>query len=315
MAVNHFVALSGSVVGAGIVAGAPYGCNLVEGSDDKCGSAPAGTRWSKLLPRFATYMHSRAAAGLIDPLTSLRGKRVFLFSGRSDWVVARSVMQAVKRQLSRFTGPGTIKSDFHVNAAHGWVVDGATCGSGPPGSSSSWCEPCCCSPSSLLACKGHDLAGRLLQHIHGKGSRRRAHARAPLIAVPQAPYAMEGRTLDDSGLWHTAYVYAPWRCRIPGEWWCKIHVHYHGCAWGAEYTGTDLLMRLGLVEWAEALDMVVVFPQASSTTDEAGCWDWTGKTGTLFDTRRGAQLHAVAGLLKDLPRILESEVQPEPIAV
>lgn len=92
-------------------------------------------------------------------------------------------------------------------------------------------------------------------------------------------------------------------------------MHYHGCVWGAEYTGTDVLMRLGLAEWAEALDLVVVFPQASSTVDGAGCWDWTGKTGTLFDTRRGAQLHAVAGLLKDLRRILWSERQQEQIAV
>jgi len=315
MAVNHFVAFSRSVVGVGVVAGAPYGCNTIEGSDDKCGSAPASTRWSKLLPRLAAYMHRRANQGLIDPLASLRGKRVFLFSGQADWVVARGVMRAVKWQLSKATGAGTVQADFGVNAAHGWVVDGATCGPGPPGSPSSWCATCCCSPSSLLQCEGHDLAGRLLKHVHATAASKRGQAAAPLISVPQAPYVADGRTLDDSGLWHTAYIYAPWRCRAPGVGGCKIHVHYHGCVWGAEYTGTDILTRLGLAEWAESLGMVVVFPQTSSTVDEGGCWDWTGKTGPLFDTRWGAQLRAVTALLRDLPRILEWAGRSEQIAV
>jgi len=310
MAVNHFVAFSSSVTGAGIVAGAPYGCNLVEGSDDKCGSAPPDTDWTKILPRLAERLLERAKDGLIDPLRHLWRKRLYLFSGAKDWVVERNVMEAVRRQFGSLVGDdgshpgGAVAVDYAVNATHGWIVDGATCGPGEPGSSTSWCAPCCCSPSSLLMCEGHDLSGFLLRHLlQGRMGVQRSVADAPLIEVPQAPYVAQGRTLNDSGLWRAAYVYAPLKCRSR-KMWCNVHVHYHGCVWGAEYTGTDLLLRLGLVEWGEAADMVFVFPQASSTLDSAGCWDWTGQSGDLFDTKYGAQLFAVGAMLEDLPRIL-----------
>jgi len=66
-------------------------------------------------------------------------------------------------------------------------------------------------------------------------------------------------------------------------------------------------MRLGFIEWAEGSGVVLVFPQASSTQDAAGCWDWTGKTGPLFDTKQGVQLATVAALVADLPNILLSQ--------
>jgi len=313
MAVNHLVAFSASASGAAIVAGAPYGCNIAPGDQDEvCGSDPSGVDWPRLQRKMKRRMRKRAEDGLIDPPERLSGSRVYLFSGQADYVVVTDVMEQVRAQLSQFTGPDSIRVDYEVNATHGWVVDGHTCGEGEPGSIASACGRCCCSPSSLLACEGVDLAGRFLGHLLGPlpqavappaPARRSRADDYDLIEVRQERYVPADWTLDSAGLWHTAYVYAPIGCKFAPNL-CPVHVHYHGCVWGAEYTGTDLLKRLGILDYAEAYGMIVLFPQASSTVDSGGCWDWTGETTHHFDTQEGPQLATVAAMLADLPRIL-----------
>mmetsp|Transcript_72701 Transcript_72701/g.168460 ORF Transcript_72701/g.168460 Transcript_72701/m.168460 type:complete len:452 (-) Transcript_72701:108-1463(-) len=309
MAVNHFVAFSRSTTGAAIVAGAPYGCNLVEKDDtDWCGAGQPSVPWRVLLDRLAVYIRRRAVAGLIDPPSALRGRRVYLFSGLADRVVRHSVMKALRSQLEGLVGPRSVVADFDVWAAHGWVVDGSTCG--PDGS---YCNPCCCSPGPLLACPGHDVAGLALRQLY-PGALHQSRAgtgAARWLSVPQAEYLPPGHTLDGTGLWKLAYLYVPLQCfgprhseprRLPTG--CGVHVHYHGCGWGAQDTGFDVLGRLGLLEWADPLRLVLVFPQASHSVDVAGCWDWTGETGPLFDTKLGPQLNMVVSLVADLPRLL-----------
>lgn len=307
MAVNHFVAFSTVTTGVGVVAGAPYGCNLVDKRrSDPCGSASSTVPWARLLRRMARYMRRRAARGLIDPLEGMRDHKVYLFSGSNDWVVANSVMRAVEWQLGNLTGAASVKVNFNINSTHGWVVDGERCGPRPPGTEEAVCGECCCTPSPLLACSGHDMPGELLGHVLGRSRpacRRIPALKENLITVPQAPYTPHGRSPDDIGLWHTAYIYAPERCRTSS---CAVHVHYHGCSWGAQVMGVEIIRRMGLLEWAEAAGIVIVFPQASNSLDWEGCWDWTGLTSKLFDTRRGPQLQTVMSLLSDLPRLIGS---------
>jgi len=166
------------------------------------------------------------------------------------------------------------------------------------------CGTCCCTPSPLLACSGDDMPGELLGHVLGRA--KPASSRVPaqeesLIAVPQAPYTPHGSSPDDIGLWHTAYIYVPEQCRKLS---CDVHVHYHGCSWGAEVMGVEIIRRMGLLEWAEAAGIVMIFPQASDSIDWEGCWDWTGETSKLFDTQQGPQLQTVMSLLSDLPRLI-----------
>lgn len=310
MAVNHMVAYSKSVTGAGIAAGAPYGCFLVEGADyahDVCGMAPNDTQWWWRLDLMSAHLHLRARIGLVDPLINLNGTKLYLFSGHQDTVVTTSVMKALELQLSEFIGVANLKVDFDLNTTHGWVVSGSNCGPGKIGSESSSCSQCCCDPAPLLACDGYDLAGHMLHHLLGwKTGVQFSHIRTGrLLEIPQQHYLPVGSSLDSAGMWHTAYVFAPTICQDGRR--CHVHVHYHGCVWGAEYLGSDAFMRLGFIEWAEGSGVVLVFPQASSTQDAAGCWDWTGKTGPLFDTKQGVQLATVAALVADLPNILLSQ--------
>jgi len=300
MTVNHLVAFSRSVTGAGVVAGAPYGCNLIGGGrHDRCGSMPPAQGWDQPLQKMRRRIRRRQSRGLIDPIWNLRNTSIFLYSGQYDRVVTRGVMKALRQQLRKLVrAPGAIVSEFNVPSAHGWVVDGSQCAR-----HSTSCSECCCAPAPLLNCHGYDLAGQLLGHVLGRPLGERASRTSPLLRVSQASYLPVGYSLKSAGMWHTAFVYAPWRCRYAGAG-CDIHVHYHGCVWGAEYLGRDYFRALGINEWAETADIIVLFPQASSTVDTGGCWDWTGETGGFFDTKYGVQLQTVINMVSDLERIV-----------
>ena len=71
------------------------------------------------------YLQQRAAQKLVDPLSSLAGKPVYLFSGLGDETVYQQVMRAVAAQ---FTSVHTnVKTEFTLNSNHAWNVDNATC--------------------------------------------------------------------------------------------------------------------------------------------------------------------------------------------
>jgi len=292
------------------VAGSPYGCNIVEKDDtDYCGTgggAWQGHKGHELDKKVKAYMHHRAEKKLIDPLSSLKDRRVYLYSGQFDDVVNTSVMRAVSRQLSPWVGEASIHHDFDTPSTHGWVVDGSDC-EGKPGTNDSWCSKCCCDPDVLLAC-GHDLPGLMLQHLLNRSlpEHKGAVVKSNLLSVPQDHYVPHGRTANNTGIWHTGYVYAPKACRGKDFAHCSVHVYYHGCDWGVEYTTEAALYAFGLMEWAEAMDVVLVFPQSSKTVDEGGCWDWTGETDSHFDTTKGPQLSFVMLFLADLRRILNA---------
>ena len=60
--------------------------------------------------------------------------------------------------------------------------------------------------------------------------------------------------------------------------------------------------NIQLNEYAEANDVVVVYPQAAGSRDIGeGCFNWASyEDDPLFDTRLGVQLNTVINLLDDL---------------
>ena len=100
------VAHSKQIVGAGIVAGGPFGCaesqansflpsiaqNLSQAFED-CLNGRGIPDARALIERAKAL----ASSGGIDPLADLSKDRVYLFSGGKDRIVARSVVEAAKR--------------------------------------------------------------------------------------------------------------------------------------------------------------------------------------------------------------------------
>jgi hypothetical protein len=133
MAVNHLIAVNSVVDGIGIIGGSPYGCNILPNRDDICSGFQVNAHlenttapWSDWVANECRqYMKAREARGAIDPLSGIKGKPVYLFSGTDDVWVYQSVMRAVALQFRNLSA--NVEAEFSLPAAHSWVVDDLTC--------------------------------------------------------------------------------------------------------------------------------------------------------------------------------------------
>ena len=80
---------------------------------------------------------------------------------------------------------------------------------------------------------------------------------------------------------------------------------YTSCCMVASRAGSLSVPALardgGFNRWADALDLVVLYPQvAASAVNPLGCWDWWGYTGAQYATREAVQLNAILALAEAL---------------
>jgi len=74
----------------------------------------------------------------------------------------------------------------------------------------------------------------------------------------------------------------------------------------------DLFVRYtGLNEWAEANDIIVIYPQTAKIgpngVDVEGCWDVWGYTGEDYVLKSGAQTKAIYNIAQDLADTYEDD--------
>jgi len=99
-----------------------------------------------------------------------------------------------------------------------------------------------------------------------------------------------------------AILYVPPQCKADVSV-CSVHVNFHGCIdleWAHRRAWSN---HLSLNEYAQANDIIVLYPQAKGTYEGAGvgCWNWVSyDDDPLFDTRDGYEAGMVASLLSDL---------------
>ena len=152
----------------------------------------------------------------------------------------------------------------------------------------------------------------MLRHIYGELAPREPAIDGNLRTLPQRRYFPANCTSAQVGMDESAYIYVPRPC-VDDVASCRVHVAYHGCGVQRGVMGPNWAAHIGLLEWAETNALLVLFPQANTAVDAAACWDWTGETGTEFDTREGLQLTTVANMLRDLPHIvLNGSTAPVP---
>lgn len=94
-------------------------------------------------------------------------------------------------------------------------------------------------------------------------------------------------------LLETAYVFVPGDCSGEQQE-CALHLVLHGCAQSTEAVGTEFIELSGYLPWAEANDIVLLFPQVAKSLvtplNPHGCWDWWGYTGDDYAKRNGRQM-------------------------
>ena len=275
MAHQFHVAHSTRLMGAAIFAGGPYLCagddsgRVLFRSLNVCSHInPGPFLGPPEAERSITAARAAAAAGGIDDLSGLRGDRVFLFSGRLDAFVPTSVMEAVRTFYRAFDDAADITFISDVDAAHAMVTSG-------------FGNACDTSKPPFVNQCGYDLAGAALQHIYGPLSPPE-EADGTIVAFDQTELVDPATT---HGLAKRGYAYVPKDCAEHQS--CRLHVAFHGCLQNADTVGDAFYRHAGYNEWAEANDIVVLYPQAAAVTSRVagipvawpnpqGCWGLVG---------------------------------------
>ena len=286
MAVQLHVAHSATVAGVGVIAGGPYYC--AQGSLFTAMYNCMQPGWWTPVPQPAVlkaHADRLAAAKRIDPLSNLKGARVWLFSGSNDRTVYPAVVVALRGFYAGYAAQIALVND--KPAGHGMVTDNA----------GKKCEVT--EPPFIVDCD-YDAAGAMLRFVLPNLAPLTGKASGQLLRFEQRTHAggdAHGISMDDTG-----FVYVPQRCTKER---CRVHVAFHGCRQGAAEIGEEFVNGAGYNRWADANALIVLYPQAIKryspfTFNPRGCWDWWGYSGADYATKNAPQIRAVKAMIDRL---------------
>jgi hypothetical protein len=314
MANQFHIAHSKLIMGAGIVAGGLYACAVdgVEGDDLRvldslatgpCMSWPAGL---KDVGGYEDLVQEFAEKGWIDPLSGLEGDRVYMFTGRSDKVVHP---ETVHRGAQLYQKLGVAPENLKVvdvdalpgnGAGHSWVTK-------------TYGVACDANESPYINACGYDQAQDILQHIYGELKPASTSLSGKFVEFSQAEFAPNNKPAEH-GLFGVGYLYVPKSCEPGSANQCALHVALHGCAQSAEVLRDEFYKNIGLNEWADSNNIIVLYPQASSisTSDfsksrsmdlfeinPVGCWNWFGYGyDDHYPLKNGVQVTAIDNMIQ-----------------
>ncbi|MFZ1389242.1 MAG: PHB depolymerase family esterase [Thiolinea sp.] len=299
MAVQLQVIYSKNIMGAGIIAGGPYRCaagKYLRGWFDLsgmyamlnvCMHANPISWWPRPKPdvEFSIRETERLAAeNLIDDPSHLSKHKVWMFSGAKDTLIPTTVMDTLQAYYQQFIPATNISYVKNANASHAMITEneGGSCKlSLPP-----FINDC-----------DFDAAGTLLQQIYGNLKPKGAAQTANLSSFNQQEFFSAS---DKSiSLHQNAHIYIPSVCESGQS--CKLHIALHGCLQSEGLVGDAFYTKAGYNEWAEANNIVVLYPQAKvSLGNPQACWDWWGYSGEHYADKQGKQIRALASMLKQL---------------
>lgn len=305
MAMQYAVAFSKSTIGAGIVAGGPYGCAAF--GAPLAGGPRAVVRAGECMrgqnveaQHFLDLVKQYRKLGLIDSPANVARQRIYLFHGGADAVVSSATMEATRALYRLLRVPASrLAYVGDIKAGHAFLSDdlGDDCAAQPAVPFISRCP---------VAGVPYDQPRAILEHVLG----RRLNARATSLSSSPLPFDQRAFAPDGSGFSDTGYLFVPADCRAARAR-CAVHVVFHGCLQGAANpaVGNQVYDRLGFNEWADTNRLIVLYPQVTvSRGNPMGCWDWWGYDGKMqglrqtFPTRIGTQIAAVHAMVAELAK-------------
>ncbi|HVK60956.1 MAG TPA: PHB depolymerase family esterase [Bdellovibrionales bacterium] len=278
-AVQMHLAHSDIVQGVGVIAGGPWNCS--QGSQAtaqiECMMNPAKIDVEKLVKQ----ANVDAGRGALAPLDNLDNDSVYIFNSPKDDVVKPDALGKLEEFYASIASGVNIKTESSIAAAHGFpTIDfGNDCEKkGVP-----WLQRC-----------SFDAAGEVFDHLYKSLNLRTTNLTSTVNRFSQEPYR-KGADLMPEGL-----IYIPKACsdRVRR---CRLHVAFHGCQMNLDAVGEVFGLHAGYNEWAEANDIIVLYPQAAkSAKNPMACWDWFGATGVDYANRRGPQIRAIRAMIDRL---------------
>ena len=287
MAGQMHVAYSETIIGAAIVSAGPYYCSL--GSLSRLQTACTINPWLLSVEQSIGAVNTFYNEALIDNPENLNNDPVYIFSGTLDQVIVPGVVQQTLAFYNNFVSPNMIKTNFDTPANHDWatLTEGNPCWYlGPP----------------YIGSCGFDLSGAILNTLYGILNAKTNYIPANLFQFPQAKFG----NIWQAGLSTRGWIYIPTGCQSnPGS--CKLHVNFHGCSQYYDLIGTTFIVEIGINDWAESNNIIVISPQTIATAvNPEGCWDFLGYTGPNFPVKSGLQMSAVWNMAQNYTKIAAS---------
>ncbi len=281
MAVQLQVIHSEIFKGVGTFAGGIFGC--AEGDVNKATKLCMKNPNEIDTEKYIEFTDKLKELGKVGELENLVGKPAYIFNGNRDSVVRMESAYRLKEFFDHYKLNTTINTN--ISSEHGvpTLSQGSKCGKkGEP-----WIQNC-----------GYDGAGELLTHLYGKLHPPTSfnNTLINLENFNQKEFATITNLLFDEG-----YVYIPSGCRMGENPHCRLHIAFHGCVQGPEYAQDIFPKTAGYNTWAEANNIVVLYPSAKTGgLNMKGCWDWFGYTGLTYLTKDGEQIKAIMKMVDRL---------------
>ncbi len=287
MAVQLHVAYSSVFKGAGIFAAGPYFCSQGEKNiaESWCMQTDLGE------PDTVSSIHETiflSTRGLIDKTINLCDDKIFIQSGNKDFVVLQEVAKHLERYYKYFVKNTNIKAVYHLDSNHCIPVD----------KENNKLKACEEFGSPFIGMCSYDGAGEALKHIYETDHIKLNPQTKPngqLTKFSQKEFWGKSQTMHESG-----YVYIP--AQLDPKASIKLHVVLHGCLQSLDYINTDFVELSGYNEWAEANNMIILYPQVANVPEvnTAACWDWWGYEGDDFHNKNGAQIQAIMAMVNKI---------------
>jgi hypothetical protein len=295
MAVQFDVAFSSTLRGAGIIAGGPFFC--AQGSlltaTSTCSCVPFGCfgQSSTNVAQLIAITDQDAGRGLIDATGNLARHKIWLFSGSNDTAVPQRVMDDLSTYYRHYIDAASIFYKNDIAAEHAMPTD-------------FFGNPCATRADPFISNCNYDAAGQLLQWIYGNlNPKNTGQLGGSFINFDQNEFIDQATS---HGMAPDGWLYVPATCG--NKEGCKLHVVFHGCKQYETYRfptssglatfGTTYVRNTGYNKWADANNMIVLYPQATASgPNPNGCWDWWGYDDPNYAVKTGRQMTAVKRMI------------------
>lgn len=320
MTVQLHIAHSSAFVGAGVIAGGPY---RAAESFQASPMAPTSCILNSLYVAMTPLTASTApdpeklvalaqATDNIDDLSHVAGQRMYIFTGTCDQVVNQYAVRSTKAFYQALGVPDeSLLFVDDVPAGHSIIT------MNPEDSPLSANQPPYINRGAFIQ------SYQILDHLYPGA---KAAAEAPfgdLVRFEQAEFldtAEQRACMAEFG-----YAYIPSRVASGEAEAIGVHVVLHGCKQGYAYIdyvngredslnqppyGDRYVRSTGYMEWAEANDLILLFPQAdggdnNDVQNPEGCWDWWGYSASDpyepdYYSRDAVQIRAIYSMLTRL---------------
>jgi hypothetical protein len=233
-----------------------------------------------------------AGQGDIDDLANMKRHRVWMLSGTKDKLVPQSKMDALAQYYGSFVDPARLAFNKDLAAGHGMPT-------------TSYGNPCDTEVDPFINNCRYDAAGELLKWIHGDlKPPTEGKLEGSFIQFDQSEFVSQP---SEHSMAEDGWIYVPAQCADRNRA-CKLHVALHGCNqfqshnyWNFSFPfyhrfGRQYVDHAGFNGWADANDMVVLYPQTTSALllgNPLGCWDWWGYDDANYALKKGRQMVAI----------------------